>query len=295
MARLLVAGATGLIGAELVRQAQAAGHEVTRICRRPDASPVRTLIADLYRPDELPQRLPSEAFDCVLYLAQGDNHNDFPANASNAVAINVAAPLALCQWAVASGSRRFAYASSGGICGPAPEGGRIAETATTLAAPQLSFYLSTKARCEQLLRHFEPHIGVAVLRYFFVYGASQRPQFLFTRLADRVRRGEPVELAGGVGAVINPVHVADAAALTLAAACGDAGGTFNIAGLEDVTIADVAGRIARALGAPLLRKDTPGAVARYLADTARMQRALGLPRVGLDEGIRRSFGEGVNT
>ncbi|MEJ8835246.1 NAD-dependent epimerase/dehydratase family protein [Ramlibacter sp. AN1133] len=292
MARLLIAGATGLVGTQLVRQARAAGHEVTRICRAETPGDVRTVVADLRHPYDLAERLPREAFDAVLYLAQGDDHNDFPANASNAVALNIAAPVALCQWAVHAGCGRFLFASSGGIFGSQPDPAVRITEATPPAGRGLSFYLSTKARCEELLRHFEPHIPLVVLRYFFVYGAGQRPRFLLPRLAQRIRLGETIELAGGRGALLNPIHADDAAGLTLAAALGDAGGSINIAGVQDTSVADLAALLAACLRVPLLARETPGAPACYLADTSRMRGTLGSPRVALEDGIRRSFGAG---
>jgi UDP-glucose 4-epimerase len=287
MARLLVAGATGLVGTQLVQQARAAGHEVTRICRTEvQTEGVRTIVADLCRPHELPQRLPRERFDAVLYLAQGDDHNGFPANASNAVALNIAAPIALCQWAVQAGCGRFLFASSGGICGPqADPQARITEATPPLAGTGLTFYLATKARCEELLRHFEPQVRVVVLRYFFVYGAAQRPQFLIPRLLQRIRTGQAVELAGRRGALLNPIHAVDAARLTLAGAVADASGTINVAGPQDVSVADLARMIAAGLALPLHASDMPGEPACYLADTQRMERVLGRPRIAVDEGI----------
>lgn len=287
MARLLVAGATGLVGKQLVRLALEAGHDITRICRGDTAAEgVRTVVADLCRPHELVERLPREPFDAVLYLAQGDSHNDFPANASTAVALNIAAPLALCQWAVQAGCGRFLFASSGGICGPqADPHARIGEGTPPLAGDGLSFYLATKARCEELLRHFEPHLQVVVLRYFFVYGAGQRPQFLLPRLVERIRGGQTIELAGGRGALLNPIHADDAARLTLAAAVADARGTINVAGLQDVSVADLARMIAARLALPLHASETAGEPARYLADTQRMERVLGSPRIALAQGI----------
>jgi UDP-glucose 4-epimerase len=291
MATLLIAGATGLVGSQLVQQARAAGHEVTRICRSEAPGDVRTILADLCRPHELAARLPRERFDAVLYLAQGDGHADFPANASTAVALNIAAPVTLCQWAVQAGCGRFLFASSGGICGPQPDPqARIAEATPPLAGVGLSFYLATKARCEELLRHFEPHLQLVVLRYFFVYGAGQRPQFLVPRLLERIRAGQAVELAGGRGALLNPVHAVDAARLTLAASVGEARGTINVAGPQDVSVADLARLLAEELRLPLQATTTAGEPQRYLADTQHMEKVLGSARILPQQGIALTVG-----
>src|ERR1700760_4788507 len=51
--KLVIAAATGGIGRELMRQALAAGHEITAVVRRPEkiTEPVRTVGCDLSKPD----------------------------------------------------------------------------------------------------------------------------------------------------------------------------------------------------------------------------------------------------
>ncbi|MBA3771228.1 MAG: NAD(P)-dependent oxidoreductase [Ramlibacter sp.] len=286
MAKLFIAGGTGLIGSELVRQAAGAGHDVTLLCRQVPVEGQRFVVADLGDPQSLPGRLPQERFDAVLYLAQAAEHNAFPDNAGPAVALNIASPVALCQWAVRTGCRQFIYASSGGICGPG--GGpqqRIGEEWPRQGAANLSFYLSTKARCEELLLSFAPQLQLDFLRYFFVYGPGQRSAFLFPRLAQKVRAGQPIELAGGTGPLLNPIHATDAAALTLAALGTHGDAVTNVAGAEDTTLLDVIRGMEQAIGRAAVINATAGPAPVYLADTARMKRRLGWPRVPLAQGL----------
>lgn len=290
MAKLLVAGATGLIGSELVRQAQAIGHEVVLLCRRAPPGSGRSIFADLGEPQSLADRLPRERFDAVFYLAQAAEHNAFPDNASAAIALNIASPLALCHWAVRTGCSQFVYASSGGICGPASQPqDRIAEDWPRKGADSLSFYLSTKARCEELLLSFSPLVRVDLLRYFFVYGPGQRPGFLFPRLAHKVRNGQSIELADGTGPWLNPIHASDAAALTLSA-MGSAGDVItNVAGLEDTTLADIVRTMEQEIGRDARISHTVGPAPVYLAATGRMQQRLGSPSVTLADGLRAAL------
>jgi nucleoside-diphosphate-sugar epimerase len=286
MAKLLVAGGTGLIGAELVRQAAAAGHELVLLCRQDPGLGLPTLRADLSDASALARRLPQERFDAVLYLAQPAEHHAFPANASAAVALNIASPIALCQWAAQAGCPQFVYASSGGICGAGHDAGqRITEDWRPRPSADLPFYLATKARCEELLAGFGGLLQVDVLRYFFVYGAGQRPGFLIPRLAGKIRAGEPVDLAGGVGPLLNPIHASDAAALTLAAVGTTGPRITNIAGTEDTTLAAIVHQIAGQVGRAAVVAAGPGEPPVYLADTARMRARLGTPRVRLADGI----------
>lgn len=286
MAKLLLTGGTGLIGTELVRHALAAGHELTLVCRSQVPGPFRVVEADLGDAASLSARLPQERFDAVLYLAQAADHHAFPANASSCVALNIAAPVVLCQWAVQAGCPQFIYASSGGICGPAPDRTqRVAETWPRRRSVELPFFLATKARCEELLEPFAPRIQLDFLRYFFVYGERQKPDFLFPRLARRIRAGEPIELAQGTGPLMNPIHAKDAAAITLAAVGTRGELVTNIAGSDDVALVDVVRHLERALGRAANVAAGAGEPPVYLADTGRMASRLGAPRVGLAQGV----------
>jgi nucleoside-diphosphate-sugar epimerase len=291
MARILLVGGTGLIGREFLNASLAIGDHVTVLGRRP-ASPygVDFLQADLSDVVALPALMPRTAFDAVVYLAQADGHQAFPEAASLAVAVNLAAPVALCQWAVQNGSRQFVYASSGGVCGPGSAPAVISEDWPRQGSGALTFYLSTKARCEALLEPFAGHIQLDLLRYFFVYGPQQKDNFLFKRLARRVAAQEVIELASGTGPTLNPIHAVDAARLTRAAIGTSGERITNIAGDESVQLADVVQRLAHEFGVEARTRSTPEQAPSYLASTARMQSRLGAPSVSLDQGIRELAG-----
>jgi putative NADH-flavin reductase len=66
--KLVIVAATGGIGRELMRQALAAGHEVTVVVRRPEqiTEPVRTVRADLSHPDPVTLAEAFAGADAVL-------------------------------------------------------------------------------------------------------------------------------------------------------------------------------------------------------------------------------------
>lgn len=290
MARLLVAGGSGLIGSSLVRLATAQGHDVTLLSRRKLVGPCRVLEVDLCEPLALAAQLPDEAFDAVIYLAQAAEHNEFPAAAAAAVTLNVGAPIALCQWAVRQGCRSFVYASSGGVCGPAADlSTPVADAAACLPTEALTFYLATKARCEELLAGFRSLIQLQVLRYFFVYGPRQRANFLFPRLAHRIMEGSPIELARGVGPWMNPVHAEDAAALTLNSLSLQDPCQLNIAGGEIVNLGQVVACMEQALGRKACIVTTEMEPPVYVAATNLMRERLGVPRIPLSQGVPESL------
>lgn len=289
MAKLLIAGATGLIGSELACQARAAGHDLTFLVRH-QVTGERCIVADLSQPQTLAERLPDERYSAIFYLAQAAEHHAFPTNALATVALNIATPVALCHWAVRTGCDQFIYASSGGVCGPSTSANdRISETWPRQGAETLTFYLSTKARCEELLLSFSPMVRVDLLRYFFVYGPGQRAGFLFPRLAAKVRSGEPIELAAGTGPLLNPVHARDAAALTLATLGKDGEAITNVAGLEDTNLAEIVRTMEFNIGRPAIIAATAGTAPVYLAANERMKARLGVPRIRLAQGLPTSL------
>jgi len=296
MASFLIAGGTGLVGSLLVQQLLAEGHSVTLVCRSMPtdvmAQPrIRAVVSDLMLPEQMLECLPREAFDAVVYLAQADNHHRFPANAYSAVALNISAPVALCQWAAEMRCGRFVYGSSGGICGSqAGLQGRITEGMSALTTTNLSFYLATKARCEELLSAFRSEIPVTLLRYFFVYGPGQRSNFLFPRMRSRIIAGEPIVLASGTGPHFNPIHARDAAYLTMRALFNNVDGPINIAGIEDSCLAEVVEMISKCVGTSPKTSQTPDHPANYLADITMAGRVLGRASISLGEGIRGAFG-----
>lgn len=127
---LAITGATGFVGATLLRQAVMRGHHVRALARRPQppAERVRWIDGALDRPDAL-ARL-TEGADAVIHVAGVVNAADREGFAAG----NVAGTLAMVEAAKATGVRRFIHVSS-------------------LAArePALSDYGWSKGRAEQVV------------------------------------------------------------------------------------------------------------------------------------------------
>jgi nucleoside-diphosphate-sugar epimerase len=85
----------------------------------------------------------------------------------------------------------------------------------------------TKLAAEQLYlahaRRRASHLGVAVLRYFSVYGPRQRSDMLLSRLITAALTGVPVEVFGDGTQVRDVTHIDDVVAATLAAELLDDG------------------------------------------------------------------------
>lgn len=281
----LVTGAAGLLGRAVVDRLADAGVEVHALVR--DAAQgfrddVVFHEVDLARPLDAAS-LPGGA-DAIFHLAQAREFRDFPGSAASVFAINVATTAFLLDHAHRSGTSHFLYASSGGVYRGQPSVA-LTEDSPLLAPSELGYYLATKLSSESLVASYAGQFATASLRYFFIYGAGQARSMLIPRLYDRVRSGEPLALQGEQGMRINPVHVSDAAAATIAAAGVNGSATVNIAGPEAISLREIGELFGRDLGRQALFESREGVPADLVASTARMAELLRPPVITLSDAL----------
>lgn len=235
--KLMVSGAGGFIGAELMRAAVEAGDEAVGIVRGGSQPPAiegaEWVEADLASPG-FANALP-ECTDAVVHLAQSRGYRDFPAGAPDVVAVNVSATGALLDHARRAGASRFVLASTATVYRPAGE--PLAETSPL--EPD-SMYAASKRSAELLLGPYEEVLPSTALRLFTTYGAGQRSMLVGT-MAERVLAGEPISIEGGDGIVLSPIHVSDTAAAILAAAraSGRQPPIVNVGGIEALSLRQI--------------------------------------------------------
>ena len=270
--KVVVTGATGLIGSRLIATLQTT-HEVHAVAKRPPvASPhakVSWLSIDLTSPS-FPELLPASA-DVAVHLAQSPHYHDFPQQALDVFDVNVGSTARLLDWGRRAGVQQFILASSGAV-------------ASTIGPP--SYYAAAKRSAEMLSDCYATVFRVFVPRFFFVYGAGQRPGMLVPRLIDRIRSGDAVPVAPPDGPRMNPIHVSDAVrALTLAIERQVSGG-FDIAGPEVLSVREMAVRIAQRLGTTVrFRGEADQAAADVIGDISAMTTALAAPECSFSQGL----------
>jgi UDP-glucose 4-epimerase len=101
MAKILLTGATGLVGKYFVEHTE---HDVFSVTRD---------VADLsksFKPQKFPQKI-----DIVIHLAQSRHYKHFPAAAHDIFAVNTNATAQLLQYAYRANASQFIYASTGGV------------------------------------------------------------------------------------------------------------------------------------------------------------------------------------
>ncbi len=281
----LVTGAAGLLGQATARALADDGVEVHAVVRSREQAFRDDIVfheADLSRPLEsnaLPERV-----DAVFHLAQAREFRDFPGSAPTVFSINVASTAFLLDYAHRAGATSFVYASSGGVYAGRSDAA-LTEESPLQSPSQLGYYLATKLSSEALVHSYSALFSVAALRYFFIYGAGQARSMLIPRLYDRVREGEALSLQGHNGMSINPVHVSDAAAATIAAANVEGASTINIAGPEIISLRDMGELFGHDLGREPLFEQAEGQATDLIASTTLMSEVLRAPTATLGDSL----------
>jgi len=247
--RVLVTGATGLIGRALTRRLVALGLEVVALVRSQAAAVQAQGLGARPRRADIGERAilhgVAEGAEVVFHCAAQIS------TAPEAVfrRLNVESVLWLLDEAVRSGVRRFVFVSSVAVYGPQepPPGSDGLSEATPLRAR--SAYGRSKVWAEQILQAAQAagRIETVALRPCIVYGEGDRHFLPRVRAALHL----PVlPVPDGGRRLVDLVHADDvAAALWLAATVPHAAGrAYNITSGERHTLAEILHTIARALG-----------------------------------------------
>jgi UDP-glucuronate 4-epimerase len=301
--RALVTGAAGFLGSHLCERLLGGGAEVLGIDR----------LSDYYDPELKLRNLACLEGDDGFHFVDGDlNELDLESRMEGVDAVfhlaaqpgvraswgrefevylsdNVLATQRLLEASRDRSLRRFVFASSSSVYGEA-ERFPVQETDST---DPVSPYGVTKLAGEHLCRQYFRGFGVptVALRYFTIFGPRQRPDMAFNRFIRAGLAGEPLTVFGDARQERDFTYVADAVDATLAA-CerGTPGSTYNVAGGNTATIAEVIGMLADLLGTQLIIDLTgrvTGDARKTSADTDRARLDLGYrPEISLEEGLR---------
>ena len=277
MRRILITGASGLLGRYLCNRLIQQAMDVYAITREAPANPLPGIS---YYPIDLSSQwfddaLPSEV-DAVVHLAQSSKFRDFPDSAPNVFKVNIESTVRLLDYARRVKARQFIYASSGGVYGSGKD--PFSENSRSIPPGQLGYYLGSKMCGEILVQSYAEVFSTVVVRPFFIYGAGQNRSMLIPRLMDNIAAGKPISLQGENGIRINPVHAEDAAVAIVAALSLRDNATFNIAGPEVMSIREICEGMGRHIGITPLFQLQAGEPNDLIADITAMRASLVAPQ-----------------
>jgi nucleoside-diphosphate-sugar epimerase len=278
--RVFLAGATGVIGRQLVPVLLAAGHEVTGTTRSQEradqlsAAGVRGVACDALDREAVRKAIAAAQPEAVIHQLTALPAAIDPRTIERDFVLNDRlrdeGTKILVDAAQETGAKRILAQSIAFSYVPGPRGTLHGEDDPLLSAAQTdrSYARSAEAvrSLERTVRGGAPpakRVGGVVLRYGYFYG----PGASFSRdgwTAELMRRRRLPVVGGGAG-VWSFVHVRDAAEATLAALeRGTAGAAYNIVDDDPAPVAEWVPALAAAVGAKPPRR-VPAWLARPLA------------------------------
>jgi 2-alkyl-3-oxoalkanoate reductase len=268
--RVFLAGATGAIGAPLVRLLIADGHQVTGMTRSPGkadalrAAGADPVVADALDAEAVMSAVGQARADAVIHQLTAIPARLDPRRITRDFALTdrlrTEGTRHLVAAAQASGVSRIIAQSVGFAYAPGPSGTVHVEDDPLTTDPPEQFRRTAEAVAE--LERTVLGAGGLVLRYGYFYGPATAICADGSLGREVARRRLPI-VGGGTG-VWSFIHIEDAARATVAALGTGAPGAYNIVDDEPAPVSQWIPALADALGAKPPRR-VPAWLARPLA------------------------------
>src|SRR4051794_367559 len=289
---VLVTGGSGFIGSHVVDRLLATGHRprIYDLRRSPHHAPedvplVRGDLRDLARLERAMRDC-----DAVIHLAAAADVGCVEKAPVEAEEQNARGTLHVLEAARRAGVGRVVYAST--IWVYSDTEGDVMEESLSLAPPA-HLYTATKLAGELYCRSYQELYGLehTILRFGIPYGPRARPAGVLPIFVTRALAGEPLTLAGDGSQSRRYVYVEDLAEGVVGALAPVAANrVYNLAGSEDVSVAELA-RTVRELVGDVDVVHGPGRTGDFggaPVSGGRAEQELGwTPSTPLREGVRR--------
>jgi nucleoside-diphosphate-sugar epimerase len=290
--KVLVTGAKGFIGSEVVRTLIEGRHQVIALDRA-DAS-ARRLAPWIERIEQVGVDLddaPAVAAlldrvqpEAIIHLAWYADPADYLVSHANLASMT--ATVRLIEAALVAGCRKLVLTGSCVEYRPLDRTLREAdpiEPTTLYGACKHAAWLVAKALAEAA------GAELAWARIFHLHGPGENPKRLIQWVASELRQGRAVELTEG-NQVRDHLHVTDVASGLVALLSSGASGPYNICSGEPVTLKRVLQTVGEIVGRPELlrfgaRPHRPGEMMFLAGDASRLRDLGWKPRFGLVDGL----------
>lgn len=279
--RALVTGAAGFIGAHVVRQLLAGGHEVLALLRPGTATGRLSDVAarvvlvpcDLSDTEELARALDVLAPQAIIHAAWYARPADYLESPENLASLD--ATSSLVRLARAAGCPRFVGVGTCLEYADLPRPRREDDP-----CDPASLYALSKLAAFHLGRALTRRTGTtfAWARVFHPYGPGEDSARVLPSVAAALRSGTAIELSSCLQQR-DPVRVEDVASALVLLASSSAEGPFNVCGGPGIPLRELLEELGRRLGRPELllfghRPDRAGEPSCLVGDPGRL-RSLG--------------------
>jgi UDP-glucose 4-epimerase len=297
--KVLVTGGAGFIGSHVADRLIESGMEVVVLDnlssgKRASVNPQARLYEADIGAEDLHAFFARERFDCVDHHAAQMNVRRSVDDPIFDARVNILGSLNLLQAAVASGVRKFVFASTGG----AIYGEQLTFPANeTHQTCPMSPYGVAKLAVEKYLAFYEEVYGLpyTVLRYANVYGPRQDPHGeagVVAIFSQQLLAHQAVIINGDGEQTRDFIYVDDVARANVLAVTTDLRGIYNVGTGVETSVNTLYTALAAHTSAPLTaRHEAPkaGEQRRSVLDCRKLQAVTDwAPTVCFDEGLRRT-------
>ncbi len=244
---VVLTGATGFVGRQVLRALQARGAAVRAVVRAGNAGALGGDVEAVATPDLFAASVEwwsgvCAGVDTVVHVAWYTEPGKYLTSERNLDCL--AGTLCLAQGAARSGVRRFLGI---GTCFEYDLAGGALSVETPLRP--VTPYAAAKAAAFLTLSQWLPlqRIEFCWCRLFYLYGEGEDSRRLVPYLRSKLAAGEPAELTSGAQ-VRDYLDVREAGRCIASLALGDATGPINVCSGEPVTVRQLAERIADEYG-----------------------------------------------
>jgi nucleoside-diphosphate-sugar epimerase len=277
MTTIVITGSNGFIGTYLAEAFRHFGRVIEiDLHRRSDSEDCIAWDLSEGIPPSLPDRI-----ETLIHCAAATG-SDPEGDGRACFDVNVRSTARLLSYARRADAKQFIYCSTGSVYGM-----REDKCLETDPLNPCGAYACSKAATEFLIRAYEPYMRTLCLRLFYPYGPGQQLPRLVPGLLARLAAGKTVPLNGPEGYPnINPLFIADLVNWVEHLVQSKASGTYNLAGLEIISIRDLAGKIASLLGISAQFEYQRPATGHLIGDITRISQDTGIsPAWSLDKGL----------